>query len=208
MVDFAIVLPLLFFLLFGVLEFGFMMFSIGTARYAAGEGARRVAQVGASTELCSSVPLCPELYPSNIDCDADCHVISSINNTALGTTGFATVRFIAVTKLVQTSQGQLVPEGCAAPGPGCSPAHVNYYTLKGTPCALGGPSGCTPSLSGVPVAGTYPTNSRNDIFGQSDFIEVTIDYRYNWLSGLFNQIPKPALTASFDLRIEPQRYAA
>ena len=46
MTEFAIVLPVLFMLMLGVLDGGLLMFSVGTARYATVEGARMAAQLG------------------------------------------------------------------------------------------------------------------------------------------------------------------
>src|SRR5438552_18853768 len=46
MTEFAVVLPVLFMLMLGVLDGGLLMFSVGTARYATVQGARMAAQLG------------------------------------------------------------------------------------------------------------------------------------------------------------------
>src|SRR5947208_5271164 len=44
--EFALVAPILLFLLFGALEFSLLFFVMSSARFAAGDGAREAAQIG------------------------------------------------------------------------------------------------------------------------------------------------------------------
>lgn len=103
MTEFAIVFPLLLFLLFGVLEAGLLMFSVGTARMAAGEAARQVAESGNAA-------------------NADTITLKVVRGTALGTTTLASVDEVDIQKAHEQSDGSLTPD----------PNHINQYRLDGT----------------------------------------------------------------------------
>src|SRR6202521_2764279 len=64
--EFALVVPVLFLLIMGVLDGALLMFSVGTARYAAAEGSRLAAQLG------------------NVS-TTDTQVLTAIRNTVSGT---------------------------------------------------------------------------------------------------------------------------
>ena len=68
--EFALVVPVLFLLIMGVLDGALLMFSVGTARYAAAEGSRVGAQLG------------------NVS-TTDSQVITAIRNTVSGTQLFS-----------------------------------------------------------------------------------------------------------------------
>jgi hypothetical protein len=53
---------------------------------------------------------------------------------------------------------------------------------------------------------TWPSTTRNVTHGSSDFMGVTIDYTYNWRTGLFASVTAPRLTATYYVRLEPQTY--
>src|SRR2546425_9923284 len=90
MTEFAIVLPVLFMLMLGVLDGGLLMFSVGTARYATVEGARMAAQLGnAATTDDQSVRVIRE------------HV---------GATGIFSVDEVDLYKLNQDANGNLTPD--------------------------------------------------------------------------------------------------
>src|SRR6267143_3536028 len=80
MVEFAIVAPILFFLLLGIFESGLLLFVVGTARFAAGDMARQESESGNAT-------------------NADQVSIAVIRNGAMGTTNLAVIRQIDVFKL-------------------------------------------------------------------------------------------------------------
>jgi len=107
MTEFAIVLPVLFMLMLGVLDGGLLMFSVGTARYATVEGARMAAQLGnAATTDDQSIRVIRE------------HV---------GATGIFTVDEVDVYKLNQDANGNLTPD----------PVLFNRYRIDGTPMTSG-----------------------------------------------------------------------
>src|SRR3982074_678357 len=85
--EFALVVPVLFLLIMGVLDGALLMFSVGTARYAAAEGSRMAAQLG------------------NVS-TPDSQVITAIRNTVSGTQLFS-VGEIDIYRLNQDGQGNL-----------------------------------------------------------------------------------------------------
>jgi TadE-like protein len=101
--EFAIVMPVLFMLMLGLLDGCLAMFTVGTARYATVEGARLAAQLGnAATADDQSIQVIRE------------HV---------GTTGIFSVDEIDIYKLNQDGNGNLTPD----------PVFFNRYRLDGTP---------------------------------------------------------------------------
>ena len=88
MTEFALVAPILLFLLFSVLEGSFLLFTVGTARYATGEAARQLSEDGnAST--------------------ADQKALAVIRKTALATTSLGTVNHVDIYRLIQAGDGTL-----------------------------------------------------------------------------------------------------
>ncbi|HEV3231710.1 MAG TPA: TadE family protein [Candidatus Dormibacteraeota bacterium] len=180
MLEFALVIPVLMLMLVGILELGLLSFVVGTVRFAAGEAARAEAQVGNGTTACNTIPGCTAVYGNNKgSCDADCQAIVAINNTALGSTNFERVSEIDITKL--SSSGDFSADSCNC---------VNKYKMDGT--AIG--------------TGTYPTASRTIQYGSTDFLSVTIRYTHPWLTGIFNNLGTPQLSAVYYVRLEPQKF--
>jgi Flp pilus assembly protein TadG len=100
--EFALVVPVLFLLIMGVLDGAMLMFSVGTARYASADGSRLAAQLGnvAST---------------------DSQVLAAVRKT-VGTTQIFTVTEVDIYKLNQNGNGDLTPDL----------GHYNRYALDGT----------------------------------------------------------------------------
>jgi Flp pilus assembly protein TadG len=101
--EFALIVPVLFLLILGVLDGGLLMFSVGTAKYAAGEGSRLAAQLGNAAT-------------------ADQQVLQTIKQTAGSTTLFD-VNEVDIYKLNQDGNGNLTPDL----------SHYNRYRIDGTP---------------------------------------------------------------------------
>jgi Flp pilus assembly protein TadG len=104
MTEFALVSPVLLLILFGVLESGLLLFSVGSARFAAGEAARQEAESGNAA-------------------NADALTLGIVRGTALGTTNLAQVRHIDIYQLQEQANGTLT----------VVPGTVNSYNLDGTP---------------------------------------------------------------------------
>ena len=101
--EFALVVPVLMLLIFGVLDGGLLMFSVGTARYAAGEGSRLAASLGNAAS-------------------ADAQIVGAVRNTVSSTSLFQ-VDEVDIYKLNQDGNGNLTPD----------PTFYNKYKLDGTP---------------------------------------------------------------------------
>jgi Flp pilus assembly protein TadG len=102
MTEFALVVPVLVVLIMGVLDGAFLMFSVGTARYASAEGSRIASQLGNAA-------------------NADSQVLQTIRSTVNGTQLFS-VGEIDIYKLNQDGNGNLTPD----------PSHTNRYNLDGS----------------------------------------------------------------------------
>jgi Flp pilus assembly protein TadG len=102
MTEFALIVPILLVLIMGVLDGALLMFSVGTARYAAAEGSRVAATLG------------------NVS-NTDSQVLTTIRQT-VGSTQLFTVGEIDIYKLNQDGNGNLTPDL----------ANTNKYALDGT----------------------------------------------------------------------------
>ncbi len=176
MVEFALVAPVLFFLLLGVFESGLLLFVVGTARFSAGDAARQESESGNAAA-------------------ADQLSIAVIRNGAMGTTTLATVRQIDIFKLNEdVSTGALTPAcnaGATTP-PGPCAGTYNTYFLNGT------------TTDGGPVR--WLPGSRSVKNRATDFLGVRIWYQYNWKTGVFLSASPVQLNMEFDIRLEPQTY--
>jgi Flp pilus assembly protein TadG len=103
MTEFAIAVPILFLLVMGVLDGGLLMFSVGNARYAAGEGSRLAAQLGNTA-------------------NADQQVLQAVQQT-VGQTSLYDVNEIDIYRLNQDGNGNLTPDL----------SRYNRYRSDGTP---------------------------------------------------------------------------
>ena len=161
LVEFTIVAPILFFFLLGVLESGFLLFVVGTARFGAGEVARQESESGnaASSDQIS---------------------IGVLRATAIGTTNLATVTEIDIYRMIEQGNGTLTVD----------PAHYNKYKLDGS--AIG--------------AITWPSSMRDVVNGESDFLGVTLNFQYKWMTGVFLASHPLQLQQTFEIRLEPQTY--
>lgn len=166
MVEFAIVAPILFFLLLGVFESGLLLFVVGTARFSAGDMARQESESGNAA-------------------NADQVSIALIRNGAMGTTTLATIRQIDVFKLNEdVVTGALTPSCNAAatsPPPPCST--YNTYNLDGT-TRLGGPPPWNPSTRSVKNRATdflgvrlwYQYNWKTGVFLSAQPVQLNMEF--------------------------------
>ena len=103
-VEFALVLPVLLFLLFAILEGSLLLFVVGSARFAAGEAAREASEAGNAV-------------------DADQRIVLQVRKSAMGTTSLARVTSVEIYKLNEQPDGSLLKDL----------SKVNRYQLDGTP---------------------------------------------------------------------------
>src|SRR5947208_9371374 len=87
--EFALIAPIVLFLLFGALELSLLFFVMGSARFAAGDGAREAAQLGNAA-------------------NTDTTTVQLIRTGAFGQNTLASVSEIDIYHLNQQGGGQLV----------------------------------------------------------------------------------------------------
>ena len=104
MVEFAIVAPVLFFLLLGIVESGLLLFVVGSARFGAAEIARQESESGNAV-------------------NADTVSLQVLARTAIGTTSLAGVTEVDIYRLIEQVNGTLTVDAL----------HYNRYQLNGTP---------------------------------------------------------------------------
>ena len=88
MVEFALVAPIFFLLLFGIIEVGRFIFYYETLNNATREGARYAIVNGASTIGCPSGPAAPGSTPCDV---AGNNVVAKVREAAMGVAGTLTV---------------------------------------------------------------------------------------------------------------------
>jgi TadE-like protein len=178
MVEFALVGPLFFVLLFGAVNSGLILFSINAADQTANVGVQQLASWG---DYLGPPPAGSNLpNPST----ADDIALYEMQKIGLDSTGNATVLSYRITKLngppALTTYTDAV--NCLAPD-GCD----YLYTVA------------THSWSG-----NWPAcacGNRNTTSANADFIRLDITYSYQWL---FGAGPAIQLTATRVIRLEPQ----
>lgn len=177
--EFGIIGPLVLVLLLGVLEVGLLFFSVGTARFAAGEGGRVVAEIGNAW-------------------DADNQAIQAIQKTGVGQNGLVQVTDINLFKAANIGGTYQLDTASSCNGTlgGCQ----NHYDITGT-LQNGTGSPCNP----LPNCPPWQPSTRNVTNGSTDFAGVTLSYRYVWKSASFIPAPPVTLTTTYYVRLEPQR---
>ena len=109
--EFALCAPIALMALLGIVEAGFLMFGVGTAAYATGEGARVGAEAG------------------NV-ANADSQVTAVILGTGLGQNGVVDVTEVDIYRLIEDpNTGALTVDTNGCGGGGC----INKYDLLGNP---------------------------------------------------------------------------
>jgi hypothetical protein len=109
--EFSLCAPIALMMLLGIVEGGYLMFGVGTAAYATGEGARVASEAGNAA-------------------NADLQVIGTIDATGLGQNGIVQVTEIDIYRLIEDpNTGALSVDSTGCGGGGC----INKYDLFGTP---------------------------------------------------------------------------
>jgi TadE-like protein len=133
MTEFALVVPVLVMLIMGVVDGALLMFSVGTARYAASEGSRLASQLGNAATT-------------------DTQVVALIRSNVT-TTHLFDVSEVDIYKLDQDANGNLTPD----------PTFFNRYALDGTslispvpwPAALRNVGNGTSDFIGITIKYSY-----------------------------------------------------
>src|ERR1700716_1388888 len=161
MTEFAIVAPVLFFLLLGIFESGLLLFVVGAARWSTAEVARQESESGNAA-------------------NADSVSIAVLRKSAIGTTTLGSGVEIGLYPLIGQVNGTLTVDA----------TKYNRYDINGNPI--------------VPI--TWPSPTRNVRNGQSDFLGITLHYKYNWKTGVFLSGAPLQLQQLYEIRLEPQTY--
>jgi len=159
--EFALVTPILLFMLFAVLEGSLLLFVVGSARFGAGEAAREASEAGNAV-------------------DADQRIVQQVRQSAIGSTSLAKVTSVEIYKLNEQPDGSLVRDV----------VKVNRYLLDGTQIG---------SLA-------WPSSTRNVTNGNMDFLGITVNYRYDWKSGILLAAGPFLSNQTYYIRLEPQTY--
>jgi Flp pilus assembly protein TadG len=176
LVEFALVGPIFFVVLFGALNAGLLMFSINAADQTANVGAHQLAALGdydGAPPAGSGLP-----NPSN----ADAIALDAMQRTGLDSAGTASALSYRITKLDPTTlQPYYGSTNCTIAMGGC----YEQYTVA------------TQSWSGDWAAGT---GQRNTASATADYVQLDVNYTYTWLmTGASLH-----LTATRVFRLEPQ----
>jgi Flp pilus assembly protein TadG len=195
MVEFALVAPVFFFVIFAMIDGGFLLFSVNAVDQATTVGSNSIAALGKA---------------SNADTLSLQRMVAS---SSLGATSLITISEVDIEKLVTNSSGDgFATNSDGTPqvdATGCNNAPcIDKYTFSGrgptatvvmlpptpvytTQCASGDPSGCPP----------WAPQIRNVYNGQSDFVALKVTYTYNFFTGI---APQARLTTTKAFRLEPQ----
>ena len=150
--EFALVAPILFLIVMGVLDGGLLIFSVGTAKYAAGEGSKLAAQLGNAATT-------------------DTQVLQVVRSTVGQTTLFQ-INEVDIYRLDQDGNGTLSP----------NPTYYNKYKLDGTqlispepwPSSSRNVSNGTSDFLGVTINYTY--NWKAGLFAALGPVNTTATY--------------------------------
>jgi Flp pilus assembly protein TadG len=176
LVEFALVGPVFFVVLFGALNAGLLMFSVNAADQTANVGAHQLAALGdyvGSPPAGSSLP-----NPTT----ADAIALEAMQRTGLNSAGTASAVSYRITKLDPTTlQPYYNGTNCTVAMGGC----YWVYTVS------------TASWSGDWAAGT---GQRNTASATADYVRLDVNYTYSWLIG----VGVSHFTATRVFRLEPQ----
>ena len=186
MVEFALVGPIFFVLLFGAVNGGLILFSINAADQTANIGVQQLAALGdylGPPPAGSNMTNC-QIGPNQ--CNADEIALYKMQKTGLESTGNAKVVSYRITKLTYSQATHLLTTytdiNCPAPD-GC----YDLYTVANQSWSGNWPPcGC---------------GNRNTTSANADYIRLDIDYTYQWL---FQSGAAVNLTATRVIRLEPQ----
>lgn len=175
MVEFALIAPLLFTVIFGAIDGAFFMYAKNTVDRASEVGMNSIAAAGKGTT-------------------ADLDAITAMRGAGLGNGALVDVTEIDVEQM-QYSGGAYTPlnsSGCATGYTTC----MNPYHLDGTP-AWTIASGCSDAVYHCPP---WPPTNRSVKASTASYVRLTIKYTYKFFAG-----PSQfSLTSTHVFRLEPK----
>lgn len=199
LVEFMIVAPVFFFVIFAMIDGGLLLYSINAVDQSTTVGSNSIAGLGLAS-------------------NADIGSLQKMSTAGLKTTSLVTVSEIDVEELVTNATNDgfsthadgtpVIQTGCAGGPTGVDGANecVNRYTYSGatvvvmnawSSCAMasGDPSQCPP----------WPPAVRNVVNGHSSFVALKVSYSYHFFTQVGGNMN---LTALKTFRLEPETNAS
>jgi hypothetical protein len=180
-VEFAMIAPIFFALLFGLLEFALIGMSVATYNFAAKDGARIGSLLGRTRA------------------DVDFQVVQDI---ASRSAGFVVAKMLKVEVFHSDQTGALPVTGTT---PEC--VYTPPFNFALNPITDPSWSCGAQNCSGIITPGTWPACSRNDTLLNADYLGVKITYQYTYLTSFASGgLSALTLSATSVQRIEPQDF--
>jgi hypothetical protein len=188
MVEFALVAPVFFFVIFAMIDGGFLLFSVNAVDQATTVGSNSIAALGTAT---------------NADTLSLQRMAAS---SSLGATSLISITRVDIEKLHTNATGDgfdVHSDGTPQIQTGCSGGPtslvdganecINSYTMTGF--------GTSPTIALIGATAPWPPSARDVYNGQSDFVGLKVTYTYRFFTGI---APQATLTTTKTFRLEPQ----
>jgi len=185
LVEFAMIAPIFFMLLFGLLEFALIGMSVATYNFAAKDGARVGSLLGRTRS------------------DVDFQIVQDISSRSAG---FVAAKILRV-EVYRSDQTGALPTGGPPPTPECTytPPFNFAVDASGTPTDPGW--ACGSQICSSIAANTWPACARNDTLLNADYLGVKITYQYTYLTSFASGgLSALTLSATSVQRVEPQDF--
>lgn len=176
-VEFALVAPVFFLLIFGTIEFSLILASIGNYNFAAREGARFGSIIGRT------------------DSTVDQQIVWNLAQRVQG---------VVMAAGNEVDIYKAAADGTCLDTTGASTAIDSASCLKN---AYALPVTVASYTSVTCTVCNWPVNNRNDSLLNADYMGVRVKYQYTYLTAFFTSgLPTIQLIANSTQRIEPQDY--
>ena len=191
MVEFALVAPVFFFVIFAMIDGGFLLFSVNAVDQATTIGTNSIAALGkvstADITAMQRIAASPGLRSTSLINVSEIDVEELVTNS----TGDGFQLNSDGTPQVQTGCGSvsaLCVDEYQFSGPGTNPTIVVF---NGTCASSVDPSQCPP----------WPPSARDVYNGESSFVALKVSYSYRFFTGVTGTVN---LTSTKTFRLEPQ----
>jgi hypothetical protein len=188
MVEFALVAPVFFFVIFAMIDGGFLLFSVNAVDQATTVGSNSIAALGLA---------------ANADTLSLQRMAAS---SSLGATSLISITEVDIEQLHTNATGDgfdvhsndgtpQIQTGCSGGPTGVDGANecINRYTMTGF--------GTSPTIALIGGTAPWPPSVRDVYNGQSDFVALKVTYTYRFFTGI---APQATLTTTKTFRLEPQ----
>ena len=180
-VEFAMIAPIFFALIFGLLEFALIGMSVATYNFAAKDGARVGSLLGRTRA------------------DVDFQIVQDISSRS---SGFVVAKMLRV-EVFRSDQTGVLPTTGTTPECVYTPPFNFALDPITDPSWSCGAQNC----SGTITAGTWPACARNDTLLNADYLGVKITYQYTYLTSFASGgLSALTLSATSVQRVEPQDF--